>query len=179
MHVVGALNVEDARLGMVKALGLLDTPAEERFDRFVRIAKKLCNVPMAAYTMPDVDRHWFKSTQGLGGASQTQREDSFCDYAACQRGVFYVPDMLEDARFANNVLVAGPPHVRFYAGAPLFVEDVVVGTLCVLDVRPRYFDDETLLRLRDLADCLQVELQTRLARLRQDPARMSCAAMTG
>lgn len=155
---------EAHRLSVVRALQLLDTPREERFDRLVRLACKVCDVPIAAFTIADAERMWFKSTIGLGAATETVRRQSFCEYAAYERGVFYVPDTLEDTRFVNNPLVSGEPHVRFYAAAPLFVEGAALGTLCVLDTRPRHFDDETLRNLRDLGDCLQDALGARLGR---------------
>ncbi|GAB6195824.1 GAF domain-containing protein [Lysobacter xanthus] len=153
---------EARRLAVVQALKLLDTPREERFDRMVRLACKVCDVPIAAFTVADSERMWFKSTLGLGAATETVRRESFCEYAAYERGVFYVPDTLQDVRFLHNPLVAGAPHVRFYAAAPLFVDGAALGTLCVLDTRPRVFDEATLRHLRDLGDCLQDDLRTRL-----------------
>lgn len=149
---------EAARLDALQALGLLDTPREERFDRYVRLARALLDVPIATISLVDGNRQWFKNVHGLD-VCETPRSVSFCGHAILQEGVFYIPDATADARFADNPLVIGPPRIRFYAGCPLFVPGgMAVGTLCTIDRVPRRLDAEQLLRLRDLADCLQREL---------------------
>lgn len=149
---------ESARLQALHALGLLDTQNEERFSRYARIAKGLLDVPIATVSLVDSNRQWFKGMCGLD-AKETPRSVSFCGHAILEQGVFHIPDAREDARFADNPLVTGAPHIRFYAGCPIYVPgNFAVGTLCVIDRRPRRLDGEQLLRLRDLADCLQREL---------------------
>ncbi|GAB6197346.1 GAF domain-containing protein [Lysobacter xanthus] len=153
---------EAARLDALQALGLLDTSREERFDRFVRLARAIVDVPIATISLIDADRQWFKNMQGLDVA-ETPRSVSFCGHAILEQGVFYIPDAAADPRFAENPLVTGPPRIRFYAGCPLFVPGGhAIGTLCVIDRRPRTLSGDTLLRLRDLADCLQRELATQM-----------------
>lgn len=145
---------EDQRLQALRAMLILDTPPEERFDRIVRFAADEFDVPMALISLVDDDRQWFKARVGLE-ACQTGREESFCAHAVHDRATLLVPDALRDERFHDNPLVVGGPHIRFYAGAPLTLKSgAVVGTLCVLDTRQRDFDalDRNILEaLRALA----------------------------
>ncbi|HEY0817488.1 MAG TPA: GAF domain-containing protein [Rhizobacter sp.] len=131
---------EAQRLEALRALLILDTPPEERFDRIVQFAADEFDVPMAMISLVDRDRQWFKARVGLE-ACETAREVSFCSHAVYQRELLLVPDALRDERFHDNPLVLGEPHVRFYAGAPLtLASGAVVGTLCVIDTRARGFD---------------------------------------
>jgi len=149
---------EAARLAALCGMAVLDTPAEERFDRITRIAAQHFAVPIALVSLIDTQRQWFKSRQGLA-ATETPRDISFCGHAILSEDVFYVPDALDDPRFADNPLVTGAPHVRFYAGAPLHAPGGArVGTLCIIDDQPRTFTADDLSVLRDLADCAETEL---------------------
>ncbi len=149
---------EGDRLSSLMRLGILDTAPEERFDRLTRLAKNLLGSPIALVSLVDTDRQWFKSKQGLD-VEQTGREISFCGHAINQEDIYYVPDTLVDQRFADNPLVAGPPDIRSYAGAPLLSPDGYrVGTLCVIDTKPTQYTAEQLATLRDLADCVENEL---------------------
>ncbi|MDP4528507.1 ATP-binding protein [Alkalimonas delamerensis] len=153
---------ETQRLQALQQLAVLDTEAEERFDRLTRLARRLFDVPIALITLVDADRQWFKSRQGLD-ACETGRDISFCGHAILQPDVFVVPDASKDDRFADNPLVTGAPHIRFYAGAPLrTASGYRIGTLCVIDRRPRVLDQEAQHALRDLADCVERELNTLL-----------------
>ena len=146
------------RLAALHALGLLDTPAEERFDRLTRVAAALFDVPIALVSLIDANRQWFKSCVGTD-IREASREVSFCAYAVAEREMLVIPDALRDDRFADNPVVSGPPYVRFYAGAPIFMADgTCAGTLCVIDGRPRDFTDDDRDRLRDLAAVVQQEL---------------------
>ena len=149
---------EAQRLSALHRLRILDTPPEERFDRYTRIAAQLFDVPIALVSLIDRDRQWFKSRHGLD-AVETPRETAFCAHAILDRAVLQVPDALQDPRFADNPLVAGPPRVRFYAGAPLAASDgSLVGTLCLIDQRARQLDEQQLRLLRDLASLVEAEL---------------------
>lgn len=151
---------ETERLASLRALGILDTPPEERFDRITRTTAALLDVPIALVSLVDVNRQWFKSCVGLDDR-QTDRSVSFCGHAILQDGVFVVPDALDDLRFADNPLVVGEPHVRFYAGAPLRdASGHALGTLCIIDRRPRQFSAEGRSRLTDLAAWATSELTT-------------------
>lgn len=155
---------EAERLERLHGLGVLDTPPDERFDRLTRLAKRLLQAPIALVSLVDVDRQWFKSCDGLS-ASETPRSISFCGHAVLQRQIFVVPDALLDPRFCDNPLVAGAPHIRFYAGVPLLNGGgSAVGTLCVIDTQPRQIGSDDLELLRDLARMVEQELlATRLA----------------
>jgi len=149
---------EAERLRALRARGILDTPPEERFDRITRLARRLFGVPAAMVTLVDADRQWFKSRMGTD-VSETPRDLSFCAHAIQQDEIFVVPDALADPRFADNPVVIGEPRVRFYAGRPVHVDGRRVGTLCVVDSRPRQFGDEELKALDDLAVLVEKELQ--------------------
>lgn len=152
-------NDEVRRLKCLLSMNILDTKPEERFDRLTRIAQKHFNVPVALVSLIDTNRQWFKSNQGLD-ASETPREIAFCAHAILSKNILYISDALEDQRFADNPLVIGPPNIRFYAGAPLSGSDgSLVGTLCIIDFKTRDFTVDELTVLRDLADCVQAELQ--------------------
>lgn len=154
-----AIPVNEAlRLATLKSLNVLDTPAEERFDRVTRLAKRMFRVPMALVSIVDEDRQWFKSVQGLD-ACQTPRNVSFCGHAILGDDIFLIENALEDQRFADNPLVLGAPHIRFYAGFPLRAPNGnKVGTLCILDTEPREFDSDDAAALHDLASMVEDEL---------------------
>jgi len=133
---------ESGRLQSLRSYGILDTPPETAFDDLTRIAAHVCETPIAVVNLIDEGRQWFKSEIGLG-VQETPLEPSICAHAILQPGVFVVPDTLEDARFRNNPLVTGEPHLRFYAGALLKTpEGHALGTVCVLDYRPRQLSDD-------------------------------------
>ncbi len=139
-------------------LEVLDTDDEERFDRITRLAKAHFNVAIALVSLVDSERQWFKSKQGLN-ACETPRSISFCGHAILSDDILYVPNALDDTRFFDNPLVTGPPDIRFYAGAPLHAPSGErVGTLCIIDTKPRNFKAEELRNLRDLADIVDSEL---------------------
>ena len=149
---------ESTRLDTLRSLKLLDTSPEERFDRLTRLAKRLFGVPIALVSLVDADRQWFKSCVGLE-ASETSRDISFCGHAIMGDEVFLVPDALLDGRFADNPLVIGDPKIRFYAGCPLKVSNGSrLGTLCVIDVKPRQLDEDDLALLRDLTRMAEQEI---------------------
>jgi diguanylate cyclase (GGDEF)-like protein len=151
---------EAARLSALAHYDILDTPAEEAFDRITRIARNVFDVPMAAVSFVDAHRKWFKSRQGLF-VHQTCTADSFCNVAIGQPDVLVVPDARADPRFAETGLVVGAPHIRFYAGAQLrTAEGHGLGTLCIIDSKPRQVDGRQIAILRDLADMTMREIET-------------------
>lgn len=151
-----ALN-ESERLRQLEALGLLDTPPEERFDRITRLAQRLFGVPTALVSLVAAERQWFKSRVGFT-ATETPRRFSFCGHAILSHRPLVVADTLLDERFHDNPYVTGPPHIRFYAGHPLVVrEHSRVGTLCLIDDRPRAFTEEDVALLQDLAHLAEQE----------------------
>lgn len=149
---------EERRLQAVRALGLLDTQPEERFDRITRAARQLLGTPIALITLVDADRLWFKSRQGVA-LEQASRKAAFCSRAIASDEPLAVPDALDDDRFAANPMVAGAPFLRSYAGVPLHAAGGYrVGTLCVFDGAPRAFTAEEVEVLRDLAHWAETEL---------------------
>jgi PAS domain S-box-containing protein len=154
---------EASRLEAVRALRLLDTPPEERFDRITRIAKDLFQVPMALINLIDADRQWSKSRQGMD-AQEIPRVSSFCSHAILQDDVFMIEDARGDQRFSDNAFVAGDPNIRFYAGQPLFsLDGKKVGTLCLLDTEARRLSDEEKNKLRGFAAWAQREVNASIA----------------
>jgi len=150
---------DDDRVAALHGLQILDTAAEERFDRLTRLAALVFAVPIALVSLVDTNRQWFKACIGLD-AHETSRSISFCGHAIQQPDIFVVEDALLDERFADNPLVIGEPFIRFYAGQPLTSPDGFrVGTFCLLDRVPRHFDDVQRSILRELAAQTEAELR--------------------
>lgn len=150
---------EEQRLAALRRLAILDTPPEERFDKLTRFAAAMFDVPIALVSLVDENRQWFKSACGtdLDGSS---RDTSFCAHAILSTGVTIIPDTLLDSRFADNPIVVNEPRVRFYAGCPLVLDEgACVGTLCLIDTRPRHIDEPAIRLLQDLASLVLQELQ--------------------
>lgn len=149
---------ESIRLGDLRALQILDTAPEERFDRLTRLARRLFNVPIALVSLVDANRQWFKSCVGLS-VRETSRDISFCGHAILDDDILTIPDTLQDERFRDNPLVTGPPGIRFYAGCPLrLANGSKIGTLCLIDVEPRGLSAEDRELLHDLARMAEQEL---------------------
>jgi diguanylate cyclase (GGDEF)-like protein/PAS domain S-box-containing protein len=141
---------ESRRLAALRALDILDTPAEAAFDDFAVLASRLCGTPVALISFVDEDRQWFKSCIGLNVA-ECPRSWEFCPPGAVGDGVFEVCDTLADPRFAAHPMVVGRAGLRFLASAPLVLPGGLhVGALCIADHRPRQLDAterDTLRRL--------------------------------
>jgi len=157
---------EGARIAALKHYGILDSEPELAFDDLTLLASHICETPIAAITMVDTDRQWFKSRVGLD-VSETPRDISFCTHAIEQRGIMVIPDASKDARLRDNPQVTGTSHIRFYAGAPLITpEGYALGTLCVVDRVVRTLTAEQLEALDALRR--QVESQLLLRRTLKD-----------
>jgi signal transduction histidine kinase len=151
---------EQQRLDALQRLGILDTDPEDRFDRLTRLATSALGVPIALVSLVDANRQWFKSCVGLD-VSQTDRNISFCGHAILGPDPLIIPDATADPRFADNPLVTGEPHIRFYAGVPLSDPDGYrLGTLCVIDRRRRQLSESELEVLTRLAALAEAELIT-------------------
>ena len=128
---------ETERLAALKEYHILDTGTEQSYDDITALAAHICEVPIAMISLVDEARQWFKSRVGLE-QEQTSREVAFCAHAILQQEPFIIGDATQDQRFADNPLVTGEPHIRFYAGIPLTnPEGLALGTLCVVDHQPR------------------------------------------
>jgi GAF domain-containing protein len=143
---------EARRQEALDRLKILDTLEEQAYDDLTRMAADVCAAPVALISLLDRDRQWFKSRIGMN-ARETPREVAFCEHAIRQpQDVMIVADALQDLRFNANPLVTGDPNIRFCAGAPLVTSaGHAVGTLCVIDTRPRELDAQQIETLQFLA----------------------------
>jgi PAS domain S-box-containing protein len=155
------------RSQVLSDLEILDTPPEAEFDDLVSLASEICGTPISLISLIDSDRQWFKAAVGLA-ASQTSIISSFCAHAIAQQGPLIVPDAMKDKRFKKNALVLGDPHIRFYAGIPLYAGDgVAIGTLCVIDTVPRALSASQTKALTILSHQVQARIELRSERKKQ------------
>lgn len=149
---------ETERVQALKRSNLLDTPPEFRFDRITRLATRLFDVPTAVVSLVDADRQWFKSVVGLN-CDQTDRNVSLCTHAIRNDTITVIPDATLDSQFSASPLVIGEPYIRFYAGCPIWSPDKYrLGTLCIVDTKPRDFSDADVDALYDLASIARQEI---------------------
>lgn len=153
-------NMEQQRVQALKALDILDTPAEYRFDRITRLAKRLFDVPISLISFVDVERQWFKSHPDFD-EPETSREVSFCAHALGFQDVFVVTDATKHPRFKENPVVTdAETPVRFYVGCPLQLQGGErIGTLCLIDTKTRHFSDQERVVLKQLAALVEEELE--------------------
>jgi hypothetical protein len=152
---------ERRRLKVLWQYEVLDTFPEAMFDDLTELAAAICEAPISLISLVDEHRQWFKSRQGIE-LQETERRLSFCAHAICQPDLFVVPDATRDKRFARNPLVTGSLGIRFYAGAPLVTPDGhALGTLCVLDQKPRTLTEEQTRALRILSRVVMTQLELR------------------
>ena len=152
---------ETKRLKVLWQYDVLDTVPEEVFDDLTDLAAHICETPIALISLVDEDRQWFKSRIGTS-VRETSRDISFCAHAILNDGLMVVPDAAKDPRFRHNPLVTGPQKIRFYAGAPLLTPDGhALGTLCVLDNKPRQLRPEQKQALTVLARHVVSQLELR------------------
>ncbi|WP_207495118.1 adenylate/guanylate cyclase domain-containing protein [Aridibaculum aurantiacum] len=156
---------EKERLFTLYQYNILDTEVEEPYNKLVEVASYICDTPISFISLVDRDRQWFKASRGLY-AKETPREMSFCQHTIKHDEVLEVPDTLEDERFRSNPLVINEPNIRFYAGSPLITSTGhKIGTLCVLDQKPRTLDEKQKNILKVLAE--QVVTQMELHKQKQ------------
>lgn len=143
---------EIERLQALRRYSILDTLPEQDFDDITKIASEVCQTPISLITLIDSDRQWFKSNHGLN-VRETPRDYAFCAHAINRPDeIFTVKDSREDDRFVGNPLVTGYPNVIFYAGVPLVTpEGFSLGTICVIDNKPRELTEIQLESLRALS----------------------------
>ena len=159
--------LEAARLDALRKLDLLDTPPSEAFDRITRMAAQLFNLPVAAVSLTDVDRQWFKSRVGVEHCA-IPREKAPCGEVANTSRMLVIPDLLRDDCYRDSHLAA--TGVRFYAGAPLMTRDgYCLGAMCVLGTEPRTISETERTGLADLASMVMAQIELRHAIGRVDP----------
>lgn len=155
---------EPQRLLALQNTGLLDSIPEERFDRITRLCSAMFNAPVTAVSLIDNDRQWFKSNVGLPGLTETPRDHAFCAHTVLQDDIMVVPDAMQDERFADNPFVDGAPNIRFYAGCPIRVsssngeDKFPIGTLCIIDYKPRDLCEEEVRALKDFGAMVEREI---------------------
>lgn len=175
----GGVCDDPERLAALRRYGVLDTPRERDFDRIVELLARICRAPIAVINLIEDRRQWFKAEVGLG-LSETPLDVSICRHFLLRPGVTVIPDMTRDERLRANPLIAGEPRLRFYAGCLLVAPDggQPIGTLCVLDHRPRPegLDETGRLALETLAGEVVAQLELRLA-LRQRQAALEGQAL--
>ena len=162
---------ESDRIEALHSYDILDTPPESTYDDLARLASIIFHAPIAVINFIDKSRQWFKAEVGLG-VNETPLQTSFCVHALLQDDVLIVPDTTLDERFANNPLVTGDPKLRFYAGAVLKTpQGIPLGTLCILDYRPRLLDSQHSNTLKVLANQVMSQLEQRRLRKEAETTR--------
>lgn len=153
---------EEERIRKLEELSILDTLEEQAYDDLTKLAAEICHTPIALVSLVDRNRQWFKSHHGLD-ARETAREHAFCSHAILGDDIFVVEDSSKDERFFDNPLVTGDPLVKFYAGAPLIMDNHLnVGTLCAIGHEARTITPEQKDALKALARQVVTQLELRL-----------------
>lgn len=157
---------EQARLEALRRYRIVDTLPEQSYDDIVGMAALICGAPQAVMTFVDEDRQWFKAAHGIEG-DQTERSIAFCDIAIRRpEEVLVVSDASRHPRFKDYPQVTGPDHLRFYAGAPMVTPaGQALGTVCVIDIKPRELSPEQLAALQALARLAVQLLELRKGKL--------------
>ena len=179
-----SLSEELKRLQCLKSYLLLDSERESSFERLTALASRMFRVPIALVSLVDLGRQWFMSNRGLGDVRETPRRLAFCAHAILStQDLFVIEDATMDARFSENPLVVGPPHIRFYAGAPLLCpEGYKLGTFCLIDTKPRQsgLSLEEKQNLRELAalavDAMVERKREKLRSLEHKSQIIACTA---
>ena len=155
------MNEESRRIEALRLYAVLDTATEQAFDDLTRLAANICQKPISLVSLVDKERQWFKSRHGLD-ATETPRDHAFCAHTIQSDKIMVVEDAHNDRRFASNPLVTGSPNIRFYAGAPLIVEDGQrLGTLCVIGRKPAKLSEGQIETLRVLGEAVVAQLELR------------------
>ena len=165
-------SAEEYRLDALRSYAILDTPREADFDEVVKVTSAICNAPISVINLIDQGRQWFKAEVGLG-VRETPIDSSICAHAILQSELFIIPDTTQDDRFCDNPLVTGDPRLRFYAGALLETpEGFPLGTVCVLDYKPRNLDQTQKDFLRLMAHQVMKLLELRRIAAAEHVARL-------
>ncbi len=170
---------ETERLHALQASQLLDSEYEAIFDNLTALVSQIFDVPIVAISLVDSDRQWFKSIFGLN-VCQTGRDVSFCGHVVAENHPLVVENTARDDRFFDNPLVVEGPNIGFYAGVPLRFTDndniYTIGTLCIIDTKPRQLDDEQLKMLKSFAYQVESLIEMRVPCLKFESLRDDLAA---
>ncbi|HEY5826120.1 MAG TPA: GAF domain-containing sensor histidine kinase [Cyclobacteriaceae bacterium] len=169
MQIALRLKEDAKRLAALKEYNILDTAPEKDFDELVALASAICETPISTITLIDENRQWHKARIGLAD-QEGNRDHAFCAHAINEDDLMVVPDATKDDRFFDNPFVTGNPDIRFYAGMPLVnPEGFKLGTLCVIDRKPKNLSESQLLSLRVLGKQVmkQMELRRKLSELQR------------
>ena len=170
---------ERERMAVLAQCGVLDTPPEPGFDDLTMLAASMLDVPIALVSLIDSERQYFKSVVGLS-VHQSDRDSAFCAHALLCDEPLVIADATLDPRTCDNKLVTGEPHIRFYAGAQLRTSDgFTLGTLCVIDTKPRELSDQHLAILRKLARQAVTQLELRRSHRLASEAMERALALAG
>lgn len=162
MPVAPTPNNEASRLQTLHSYSVLDSLPERELDDITELASFICDTPISLISLVDKDRQWFKSRVGLV-VEQTNRSESFCAHILVDNQTLIVEDTFSDDRFAENPLVVGEPGIRFYAGAPLLAPNGhVLGSLCVIDTKPRSLSPRQVKALEALSRQVMAVFESRL-----------------
>jgi GAF domain-containing protein len=162
MAITDQTLIERTRIEALTKYAILDTPSDGNFDRITQLASSIFKVPIAIISLVDTHRIWFKSHYGLP-INQIDRTPGLCASAILSTDAYVVENAIEDPRTLSNPLVAGEFGLRFYAAAPLQTEDNFnLGTLCIIDKKPRTFSAEESAILQNLAAIVMDEMEMRL-----------------
>ena len=162
MHSAPLPPDEAARIAALRSYSVLDTLPEHEYEDVAALASFICGTPISLISLVDENRQWFKSRVGLD-AEETPRVQSFCAHTLTQPETLIVEDAQLDDRFADNPLVTGNPNIRFYAGAPIInAEGHVLGTVCVIDTKPRALSEAQIKALETLSRQVMALLEARL-----------------
>ena len=162
----------DSRLAALKSYEIVDTPAEKQFDDIVKLASEICNTPVSLISLVDDHRQWFKAKVGFD-EKETSLDKSICVQTMWEDDTIEIPDLSQDNRFKNNPFVLGDPRIRFYSGVPLKTsEGFPLGTLCVIDTKPRYLNEHQRFALQTLANQVMSQLELRRSLLEQEHQRI-------
>ena len=162
---------DPARLAAVRRYEILDAPTDGQFDTIAAAAAAVCGTPIATVSIVDADRVWFAATKGLDGVTQVGTEPGLCASAFCADGPYVVNDAVADPRTLDHPLVRGELGLRFYAAAPIRTSDGYrLGTVNVIDSRPREATPRQLKALEHLASMVSDELELRLMVIRSAAA---------
>ena len=177
MKIAPIPNNEIERLRALREYSILDTLPEQEFEDITKIASEICQTPISLITLIDSDRQWFKSRVGIND-SETHRNHAFCAHALnAPYDILEVKDSREDKRFSENPLVTGDPNVIFYAGVPLVNSDgYALGTICVIDMKPRELNEMQLNSLRALSNQVVKLFELRKANRLLEESKMEMIA---